>query len=49
MKVPRSGGAPSVVAMNQRHPVAIAVDESFVFWTNGGSDGVGGSVMRAPK
>jgi len=35
--------------MYQSHPVAIAVDESFVFWTNEGSDDVNGSVMRTSK
>jgi hypothetical protein len=49
MKVPRSGGRASSIAVRQPHPVAVAVDSSFVFWTNEGSDEADGAVMRAPK
>lgn len=50
MRVDKSGGAPSVLAMRQRNPESIAVDATHVYWTNsGGSAGAVGGVMRVPK
>jgi hypothetical protein len=49
-KAPLTGGTPTVLATNQRFPQGIAVDASYVYWTNMGLDACGdtGTVMKAP-
>jgi hypothetical protein len=44
LKLPKSGGAPVVVADNQQGPSNVAVDDACVYWAN-----EDGTIMRAPK
>ena len=47
-----TSGVPVIIASGQSTPWAVAVDNSFVYWTNVASFGVSGpdgSVARAPK
>jgi len=51
MKVPLGGGAPTLIASGQEHPVNIRVDATSAYWTNVGRvgiDPIDGSVMSAP-
>lgn len=45
MKVPKTGGAPLIVACGQDKPRGLAIDASFVYWTTEG----GGTVVKALK
>jgi hypothetical protein len=60
VKIPREGGEPEVLADEQATPVAIAVDDKAIYWTNGGynsggdvaagGEGAGhGALMRLAK
>jgi hypothetical protein len=51
LRFTHTGGALSSIATDQVHPVAVAVDDESVYWTNAGSDNpaTDGSVMRAAK
>jgi hypothetical protein len=44
LKMPKTGGAVTVLASSQQHPEGIAVDTTRVYWANT----FGGSVMQAP-
>ncbi|HEX8790716.1 MAG TPA: hypothetical protein VF765_07175 [Polyangiaceae bacterium] len=44
MKAPLAGGAPTTLASDQNQPFGIAVDESYVYWTEFGSR----HVMKVP-
>jgi hypothetical protein len=44
-KVPKAGGAPTIVAMNQGHATAVALDTDYVYWI----DDVVGAVKRVKK
>ena len=41
-RLPRAGGTPVRLAKNQRHPIAITADETYVYWLNDYQ----GSIMR---
>lgn len=49
MRVPTTGGAPTVLASGQVFPVSLIVDASDVYWTNTGIGEATGSVMRVGK
>ncbi len=45
MKLAKDGGVPSVLADKQGEPRQLAVDDSYVYWTNFNT----GEVMRVAK
>ncbi len=47
-KVPKSGGDVSILAIDS-YPMDLAVDDTHVYWTSRGADGVTGAVMRVAK
>ena len=47
MKVPIGGGTPTIIASGQSFPFGIAIDDTYVYWTNNGTN-AGGTVMKAP-
>jgi hypothetical protein len=51
VRVPKKGGDPVVIAAKQDRPNGIAVDGSFVYWTDYGVPGIEGlgAVMKLPK
>ncbi|MBK8999270.1 MAG: hypothetical protein IPM35_26420 [Myxococcales bacterium] len=48
-RVPKNGGEVALIASGQPGPRQIVVDESAVYWTNGGSPDAQGAVMRLAK
>jgi hypothetical protein len=52
MKVSTGGGTPTTLASGQSDPYRIAVDATFVYWTNQGTASnsyTDGTVMTLPK
>ena len=49
VRVPKTGGARTIIAVNQRGPGVIVVDTTAIFWTNTSLDDSLGSVMRHSK
>ncbi len=45
MKVPKSGGTPTVLATQLNRPMSLVVDDSNVYWINEGD----GTVVKSPK
>jgi len=43
------GDAGAVIAGSQDHPYAIATDKTSIYWTNAGTSGAGGGVVRVAK
>jgi hypothetical protein len=52
-RVPKGGGVPVVLADNQPHPRAIAVDATAIYWSNDGygigADRIPGGLLRAAR
>lgn len=50
MRVPLEGGPPTALATNQQSAVAIAMDDTAIYWTRADAGaGKPGSIMRKPK
>jgi hypothetical protein len=48
-RVPKAGGAATVLATGQASPTGVAVDAAWVYWASWGVTSVPGSLMKAPK
>jgi hypothetical protein len=48
-RIPKSGGAPEIIAANQRMPRFLVSDGDVLFWTNQGTGHADGSVRRFTK
>ena len=49
LRLPASGGTPTVLATDQHHPTEIVATARGVFWINEGDQGSGGAVMAMGK
>lgn len=49
MKIPKSGGKPTVLASEQSHPSDLAIDDTSVYWANSGTAAQGGGIMKISK
>lgn len=48
-RVPKAGGAATVLASGQASPTGVVVDAAWVYWASWGVTSVPGSLMKAPK